>query len=235
MLEGCLKVFIGWDSREIEAYEVTKFSLLRHSSIPLDIIPLKQAELRRQGVYWRPTDLAASTEFSLTRFLTPALAGFKGRALFMDSDFLWRGDVAELLAEAPTEAAVCCVKHDYKPQLGSKKDGALQEPYPRKNWSSLMLFDCAHPTIQSLTLEVVNQAQPSFLHRFAWIDDQQIGGLSAKWNWLEGWHSAAKGDPEPKAVHFTRGGPWMEQWKTVDYGDEWLQERERWRSAEGSS
>ena len=35
-----LKIFIGWDEREQEAYDVCVKSLLKHSSVQLDIQPI---------------------------------------------------------------------------------------------------------------------------------------------------------------------------------------------------
>jgi hypothetical protein len=217
------RVYIGWDKREPEAYEVAKFSLTRRASIPVSVIPIKVDELRTRGLYWRDQDPLASTEFTYSRFLTPALAGFSGWALFCDCDFLWLGDVAGLAEYMRPAKAVYCVQHDYRPTETIKMDGAAQTTYPRKNWSSLMLFNCDHPAVRGLTPEVVNQESGAYLHRMQWVADQDIGGLPVEWNWLEGWNEKpAQG--LPKAVHFTRGGPWFAQWQNVDYGDLWRAE-----------
>jgi hypothetical protein len=176
----------------------------------------------------------ASTEFTYTRFLTPALAGFEGWALFCDSDFLWLGDIAGLVEYTRTPKAVFCVQHDYTPKETVKMDGAVQTAYPRKNWSSLMLFNCDHPSVKQLTPEVVNRETGAYLHRIQWAADDEIGALPVEWNWLEGWNEKpAIGTP--KAVHFTRGGPWFEQWQDVDYGDIWLSEREAMTQAVGDA
>ena len=104
-------------------------------------------------------------------------------------------------------------------------DGAVQTVYPRKNWSSLMLFNCDHPSVRSLTPEVANSQTGAYLHRMQWVADEDIGALPVEWNWLEGWNEKpAHGTP--KAVHFTRGGPWFASWQNVEYGDLWLAERD---------
>jgi hypothetical protein len=121
--------------------------------------------------------------------------------------------------------AVYCVQHDYTPKETTKMDGAVQTSYPRKNWSSLMLFNCDHPAVRALTPEVVNRETGAFLHRMQWVADEDIGSLPVAWNWLEGWNEKpAQGTPN--AVHFTRGGPWFDNWQNVDYGDLWRAERE---------
>ena len=219
------RVFVGWDSREPIAYDVARHSLLKRASIPVEVTPIKVEDLRARGLYTRDRDPLASTEFTYTRFLTPALAGFSGWALFCDCDFLWLGDIAGLAAYTQTQKAVFCVQHDYVPKETTKMDGAAQTVYPRKNWSSLMLFNCDHPAVRRLTPEVVNRESGAYLHRMQWADDADIGALPTEWNWLEGWNGKpASGTP--KAVHFTRGGPWFEAWQNVDYGDLWRAERD---------
>ena len=223
-MQSPFRIFIGWDRREPEAYDVARHSLMRRASIPVSVVPLKLDELRAREYYWRDEDPLASTEFTYTRFLTPALAGFSGWALFCDCDFLWLGDVAGLTQYTKTDKAVYCVQHDYTPKEKTKMDGAVQTSYPRKNWSSLMLLNCAHPSVRKLTVELVNRESGAYLHRMQWAADEEIGELPVEWNWLEGWNEKpAQGTP--KAVHFTRGGPWFPQWQNVDYGDLWLKER----------
>src|SRR4051812_14233044 len=131
------RIFIGWDQREPIAYDVAKYSLERRASIPVEVTPIKLDHLRARHLYSRQNDPLATTEFTYSRFLTPMLAGFSGWALFCDSDFLWLGDIAGLLAYTKTPKAVYCVQHDYRPTETSKMDGMVQTVYPRKNWSSL--------------------------------------------------------------------------------------------------
>lgn len=215
-----LRIFIGWDSREDIAYQVCKRSLEQHASIPLEIVPIKQWDLRERGLYWRPADPLSSTEFSFTRFLTPYLAGYEGWAVFVDCDFLFRKDIAGLLDYRDPTKALYCVQHDYQPKESTKMDGQVQTQYPRKNWSSFMLINCGHEQVRTMTPDIVNTESGLHLHRFNWLTDEMIGSLPVTWNYLEGWHSAAECE-DPIAVHFTRGGPWFEQWNAVEFAAEW--------------
>ncbi|WP_245318995.1 MULTISPECIES: glycosyltransferase [Mesorhizobium] len=224
-MTDAFRVFVGWDSREPIAYDVARHSLLKNASVPVSVIPIKQDELRARELYWREKDPLASTEFTYTRFLTPFLADYTGWALFCDCDFLWLGDVAGLLEYTKSNKAVYCVQHDYTPKATTKMDGVVQTSYPRKNWSSLMLFNCAHPSVKSLTPEVVNRESGAYLHRMQWVADEDLGSLPVEWNWLEGWNEKpALGTP--KAVHYTSGGPWFAEWQNVDYADLWIAERD---------
>jgi hypothetical protein len=223
-LTESFRVFVGWDSRQAEVYEVCRFSLERRASISVEIRPIKLPELRASGLYWRADDPLAATEFTYSRFLTPALAGYSGWALFCDCDFLWLADIAEMVGLRDPAKAVQCVQHDHRPPEAHKMDGKIQSIYPRKNWSSLMLLNCGHPAARALTPEVVNRESGSWLHQMRWAADNLIGSLPASWNWLEGWN-----DPPaarvPKAIHFTRGGPWYDEWRSVTFADLWNAER----------
>lgn len=215
-----LRVYIGWDRREDIAYRVARHSLLEHASIPVDVTPIKLDDLVFRGLYTREPDPLASTEFTYSRFLTPYLAGYQGWALFCDCDFLFFGDVAELVRYADDELALACVKHDFRPKNATKMDGKRQTTYPRKNWSSFMLFNCSHPSTRQLTVERVNRESGAYLHGMRWAADHEIGSIPTTWNWLEGWNEPpARG--RPRAVHFTNGGPWFEEWRDVTYAREW--------------
>ena len=216
--------YIGYDSKEDIAYRVCKQSLSKNSSIELNINSLKLYELVAKNFYTRDVDPLASTEFTYSRFLIPALMNFKGWAVFCDCDFLFFSDVASLFDSINDEKAVYCVKHDYTPKEKHKMDGQQQTIYPRKNWSSFVVFNCAHPSNKKLTIDLVNSETGSFLHQFKWLKDEEIGSLDERWNWLEGWTSQHN-NKNPFAVHYTRGGPWFNEWQDVEFAQEWLDER----------
>ncbi len=214
-----LKVFIGWDSRETDAYNVCVKSLQEHASQELEIVPIVRESLIEIGEYYRPQPEAGSVEFTYTRFLTPYLADYNGWALFIDCDFLFTKDVAELFAMADDEYALMCVKHDYVPKNAVKMDGQKQVSYPRKNWSSCILWNCGHPSNKALTKDIVSEESGAFLHRFQFLKDEEIGELPLEWNWLEGEYD--KPETPPAVIHFTNGGPWFENWQDVDYAELW--------------
>ena len=184
--------------------------------------PLVQKELREAGWYTRPIDPLSSTEFTFTRFLIPELCDYKGWALFMDCDMILLTDIQELFDQADEKYAVMCVHHDYTPREGFKMDGQKQSIYPRKNWSSVMLFNCGHPSNKQINSSVVNNTEITgkYLHRFSWLQDSEIGQLSHEWNWLTDWYKEPE-DGKPKLLHYTEGGPWFENYRDCDYHKEW--------------
>lgn len=226
------KIFVGYDPREDLAYRVCHRSILKRSSVPVKITPIVQSDLRKSGLYWRERGQTESTEFSFSRFLTPYLAGFDGWAMFVDCDFLYLADINELCDLIDDKYAIMCVHHDYTPKETTKMDGAVQTVYPRKNWSSMVLYNCGHPKNKILTPEVVNTQTGAFLHRFQWLEDEEIGSIPFVWNFLEGHNMVVENDPTtfPKAIHYTRGGPWFEAWKHCEFADLWLKEMEEYKN-----
>jgi lipopolysaccharide biosynthesis glycosyltransferase len=217
-------IYVGWDSREDIAYQVCEHSILRRTYRGFtNVAPLKQNELRDRKLYWRETDKLSSTEFTFTRFLVPHLNQYKGWAVFCDCDMVWLTDASDLFLNKDPSKAVYVVKHDYTPPEGTKMDGQLQLPYPRKNWSSFILWNCEHPKNKLLDLETVNNQAGQWLHRFSWLDDEDIGELSLEWNWLVG-HYTAPADGEPKVLHYTEGGPWFENMRDCEYDHIWKKE-----------
>lgn len=217
-------IYVGWDSREDIAYQVCEHSIRRRTKRNgINVIPLKQNELREGKLYWREVDKLGSTEFTITRFLVPHLNEYKDWAVFCDCDMVWRVDPREIFDLVDDRYAVMVVKHEYNVEEGLKMDNQMQLPYPRKNWSSVILWNCAHPKNQILDLETVNTATPKYLHRFEWLDDHEIGELSPEWNWLVGWYNEPR-DGKPKVIHYTEGGPWFEQTRNCDYDLVWKQE-----------
>jgi hypothetical protein len=221
-----LRVFIGYDPKESVAFYTLAHSILRRASIPVSIAPVMQSQLK--ALYWRPRGPTETSEFSLTRFLVPALSGFQGQSIFMDCDMLCRADIAELAAEieGQQDNAVMVCKHDYIPKTERKFLDQRQTRYPRKNWSSVMVFN--NTLCRALTPDYVNSASGLELHRFEWVDDSAIGDLPLEWNWLvdEYAHNAAA-----KIVHYTIGGPYFDQYRNCDYAAEWFAEFESMRFA----
>ena len=184
---------------------------------------LKLDELIAKNLYTRSIDPLASTQFTYSRFLVPKLTNYEGWAVFCDCDFIFLGDVSNLFKNLDENKAVYCVKHDYTPKETTKMDGQTQTVYPRKNWSSMVLWNCEHPKNKILTPELLNEESPKFLHRFSWLDDNEIGSLPLEYNWLVGWYKEPN-DGHPKILHYTEGGPWFDGYRDCEYGDDWKKE-----------
>jgi lipopolysaccharide biosynthesis glycosyltransferase len=212
-----IKVFIGYDPREAVVYHVCSNSLIRHSSSPVAVTPLA---LKNLGGYTE-THKDGSNQFIYSRFLIPHLMGYQGWALYIDGDMLLRSDITELWNMRDESKALLCVHHDYKTRTTDKYLGTKNADYPRKNWSSVVLWNCAHPANKQITPEFVMKATGAQLHRFTWLDDVLVGKLPKVWNWLPDEFGA---NPDAKLLHWTLGAPCFHEYATVPMSDEWHRE-----------
>lgn len=238
-----LDVFIGYDTREEKAYRVAEFTLRDRTDAALHVVPLRHKSLRAAGLFDRPWRTGEngqtydvrdgkpfSTEFAFTRFLVPLLNEHKGWAVFMDCDVMVMADIRELFALADPKYAVMVVKHVHNPDNAKKMDDRIQTRYWRKNWSSVILWNCEHPKNRKLDADTVNQWPGQWLHAFSWLKDSEIGELPKEWNVLVG-HT--KGVRDPKIVHFTDGGPWFDHMQDVPYGGSWIEAYHRMMRSRG--
>ena len=209
-----INLFVGFDPREAVAYHVFCNSLIQNTSVPVQITPLVLSQL--QEFNERHDD--RSNDFVYSRFLTPYLSDFKGWAIFADGDMICQGDLKELIDMADPSKAVMVVKHDYQTKATQKYLGNINENYPRKNWSSVILWNCDHPKHKILTPDFVSKQTGKFLHRFSWLDDQDIGEIPLEWTWLA---SEYRVNREAKLIHFTLGTPCFKDYKNSDMADIW--------------
>jgi lipopolysaccharide biosynthesis glycosyltransferase len=214
------RIFIGYDPEQDIASEVLEYSLEKHTTEPLD---LRRLDAEKLTEFDRPVDPLASTPFTYTRFLVPYLCDYEGIALFMDSDMLALGDISELFHLPMEGLALRVRKHDYNPEETEKMGGRTQTQYPRKNWSSLMLMNCAE--LGAWTKEAAETESGAWLHRFTPIPDEKIGDISEEWNQLD--HIQG----ECKLLHYTSGGPWLKGCEDADHADLWHQYREEYEAA----
>ena len=213
-----ISIFIGYDPREKIAYHALVQSIIENSSEPVSITPIAKNHLG--NIYKRTRSVKESTEFSLTRFLTPCLSGFEGWSIFMDCDMIVTSDIKALWDLKDDQYAVMCVKHDYTPSSERKFLDQIQTAYPKKNWSSVMLFNNAKCT--SLTPEVVQHEDGLFLHQFKWLESEElIGELPHTWNFLVGEEEKLNNGKIPDLIHYTLGGPYFEDYKGCDYEEVW--------------
>jgi lipopolysaccharide biosynthesis glycosyltransferase len=220
MIQQAIPVYIGYDPREAIAYHVCANSIIRNSSRPVALIPVALNLFRG---FYQEQHGDNSNHFVYTRFLVPWLMNFQGRAIFIDGDMIVRGDIAELWDMTQHGAYdVHVVKHDYETKMTEKYMGAVNENYPRKNWSSVIVWNCGNFPNRQLTPEFVSKQPGSYLHRFSWLDDARIGELPAEWNWLPDEYGA---NSDAKLLHYTLGTPCFHEFADTPQGELWHRER----------
>ena len=213
-----IPVYIGYDPREAVAFHTCANSIIRHASQPVAIVPVA---LNLFSDY-KETHTDGSNHFIYTRFLVPHLQEYTGWAIFIDGDMIVRGDITELWELRNPYMDVMVVKHDYKTRMPVKYLGAKNEDYPRKNWSSVILWNCNSFPNRQLTPAFVQHATGSELHRFSWLDDSRIGELPPEWNWLPDEYGINR---DAKLLHYTLGAPCFQEFADTPQGDEWHRER----------
>ena len=217
--QNILNIYIGYDEVEIVAYHTLSQSIIKHASGPIRISPICSKHFRK--FFNRPRDKKQSNDFSFTRFLVPYLNNYDGYAIFMDCDMMLKTDIFEVFNEIDPHSAISVVQHDYTPSDTVKYLNKVQYAYPRKNWSSFVVWNCSHEKNRKLTPNFIESASGLELHRFTWLKDTEIGNLDVSWNWLVGDYINPPEDV--KNVHWTIGGPYFKEYSDVDYSDEWLE------------
>lgn len=213
-----IPVFIGYDPREAIAYHVCANSIIRHASRPVAIIPLALNLFQD----YTETHTDGSNQFIYSRFLVPHLMDYTGWAIFVDGDMIVRDDIVKLWELREQDKDVMVVKHDYKTKMAEKYLGAKNENYPCKNWSSVMLWNCANHPNRRLTPEFIEQSTGAELHRFSWIADERIGELPKEWNWLPDEYGP---NPDAKLLHYTLGTPCFHEFADANQASLWHQEK----------
>ncbi len=219
-MEHLINFVVGFDQRESVAYHVFCQSVIDQSSLPVSFLPLSPA----LQSFYTETHTDGSNQFIYTRFLTPYLMNYNGWAIFADGDMVFLDDPAKLWALRDPTKAVQVVKHDYQTVATQKYLGNKNENYPRKNWSSLVLWNCAHPANRVLTPEFVQGKPGSFLHRFSWLDDADIGEIPQIWNWLAIEYPE---NADAALVHYTLGTPCFKDFSQTAMAEHWFKAHRR--------
>lgn len=211
-----IKLYVGYDPREACVYHTFCQSVIEHASGPVSFIPLHSDMLNHFDGQQDGTNA-----FIYSRYLVPYLEGYEGTAIFCDGDMIVTDDIYELYSWIDPDKALQVVQHEYQTSHPVKFIGTPMEnhnvTYPRKNWSSVMLWNCEHPSNSILTPEVVAEAGPTFLHRFEWLHDSELGGLPREWNHLVGEYEHAPA----KLYHYTLGAPPFYEYRDCDASKEW--------------
>ena len=209
-----MRIFIGHDSRFPQATKVCRKSMQNYNN-NLDIIFLEKDHLKKFNFYGREDIPGESTEFSFTRFYVPMVCNYDGIAMFCDNDFLWKCDPTEMVKYLG-DKAIAVVKHEDMDIKQTKMDGINNKSYPRKNWSSLIIYNCSK--LKHLTKAYLDSAQASELHELKWVEDNEIAEIPRSYNHLVGYY---KKHNRIKAIHYTLGGPWFEEYKNGELSEEW--------------
>lgn len=209
-----IPVFIGYDTRESIAFHVCAQSIIEKASRPISIIPLALNMLNSYNEHHKD----GSNSFIYSRFLVPHLQNYQGWAIYIDGDMIIRDDIAKLFSLRNNNYALMVAKHDYETKFVDKYLGSKNENYPRKNWSSVMLWNCGHDSNKTLTPDYIETATGSMLHRFSHLKDESIGEIPKLWNWLA---EEYEENNLAQLIHYTLGAPCFNDYKDCSMSGLW--------------
>jgi len=215
-----INVVVGFDQKEAIAFHTFTQSVIEKSSLPVTFTPLAVNTLKD----YKEEHTDGSNAFIYSRFLTPYLNDFKGWAIFADGDMICQADIKELWDLRDESKALLVVKHNYKTKASQKYLGNINENYPRKNWSSVVLWNCSHPSHKILTPDFIAKQTGKYLHRFSWLNDNDIGELPIEWNWLAIEYPV---NIKAKLIHFTLGTPCFMSYRNTEMANYWLEANKR--------
>lgn len=239
-------IFVGYDEREHEVFQVCKYTLEKNSTVPIKVHKLHHKPLRDNKMLTREwkiesngqyTDLVDgrpfSTQFTFSRFLLPELwktindPNKSPLVMFVDCDFVYLQDIGEMFKEIENykirhgaRNALYCTQHNYNPNNQVKMDGINQSRYNKKLWAAMMVFDMEHQKNEKVTCEYVNTTSGRELMQLSWVDDlTEIGHIEEKWHFIPD-HSE-RNTNEIAAIHYTEGGPWFPNYRNCKYAHHW--------------
>jgi hypothetical protein len=193
MNETPIRIYCGAARDARLPFEVLAHSIRRHTPHPVEIHAIDN------GSAPLPADPrhAPYTQFSFARFAIPALAGYQGRAVYMDSDMLVFRDFAELW-QLPFDGAKVLI------EIGSR------DQRDRGKHTAVMLLDCARLEWR------VDEIVADLGRRYDYNDLMAVDPLLARGEMLEriptGWNDLDRFDPErTRNLHYTeiRTQPWV--------------------------
>jgi len=140
-----IRVFVGADRSQLLAVKVLEHSIRRHTLRKVEVHPMVDLPVRspQDPLNWQRTG------FSFSRFCIPELAGYQGKALYLDADMLVFEDIASLWdipfdhGDSKTKVIIQAELPEAHQQT-NKKPGA---PAKRVKQCAVMLLDWRSPQL----------------------------------------------------------------------------------------
>ncbi|MEE4678862.1 glycosyltransferase [Pseudomonas alliivorans] len=200
--DDVIRVYVGVDRSQLLAVPVLEYSIKRHTTARVEVIPMLDLPVPE------PKDPrnGQRTGFSFSRFCIPKLAGYEGKAIYMDADMLVFQDIRKLW-KLPFNGAKILIQEEVKfADVTMAKENAPKE---RKKQCAVMLLDCAR-----LDWDVNEIVQGMDDGRYSYdqlmsglciLPEREVGyGVPFEWNSLEHYDSGTC------LIHYTDMGtqPW---------------------------
>ena len=196
-----IRIFVGTTDDQMLSTKVLEYSIRQTASRPVEVAPLHLSGIH----YPMPKDPKnrPRTPFSFQRFLIPELCGFRGKAIYVDSDMLVFDDIAQIF-DLDISA------HD----IFTVKTGAT---FTRRKQFSVMLINCErvkwniHEIVSKLDRGEIDYEELVYEMALAPRIEDRIP---------EGWNHLEKHVPgKTKLLHFTDmpTQPWVSTQNRLDH------------------
>jgi hypothetical protein len=200
-VEAPVRVYVGSQEPQMLAVKVLEHSIRRHASMSVEVFPLHLSGIvfpEPKAVKNRPR-----TPFSFQRFTIPALAGYRGRALYVDSDMQVFRDIREIWT-IPMEGAEVLAARE-------------ADESSRRPQFSVMLLDCER--LAWTPESVVEALDSGRLGYEQLMYEMKLAGsvraaIPAAWNSLERYEEGRTG-----LLHYTDMDrqPWISRANPLGY------------------
>jgi lipopolysaccharide biosynthesis glycosyltransferase len=207
-----IRVYVGVDRSQLLAVPVLEYSIKRHTTAKVEVIPMLDLPVPT------PADPrnGQRTGFSFSRFCIPNMAGYQGKAIYMDADMLVFRDIRELW-EIPFDGAKIVIQQEVKFQdETTQKAGA---PKTRKKQCAVMLLDCARLDWDvARIVRGMDEGQYDYeqlMYEMCILDESEVKyGVPFEWNSLEHW------DANTRLIHYT--DVYTQPWTAVGNANAYL-------------
>jgi hypothetical protein len=189
-----LRIFVGSEYNQQLAVQVLAHTIRKHASVPVRITEMIDLPYR---VPKDPNNRPRTT-FSFYRLMIPELAGFRGKALYIDSDMQVFGDIAELWDVEMGDAKVLCTFQPEPPEAW--KDNSWFHPGRQM---SVMMLDCSRlPWKMDEIVDGLDEGRFDYrqlMFELCLVEPDEIEDrLPPEWNHLEHYEPG-----ESRLVHYT--------------------------------
>jgi hypothetical protein len=201
-----IRVYVGSQEAQMLAVKVLEFSIRKYASLPVEVFPLHHGPVD----FPMPKDVRnrPRTPFSFQRFYIPMLAGYRGRAIYLDSDMQVFKDIRQLWT----------LPFDGADLLAAREAGESG----RRPQFSVMLLNCAelHWSLPKI-VAALDQGQLTYetlMYEMA-VAKQVRAAIDPSWNSLERYEEG-----ETALLHYTDmpTQPWVS--RENKHGDLWVRD-----------
>lgn len=193
-----IRIFCGADRSQRLPFLVLSDSIRRHTTRAVEIAAIDNGDAPDAD----DPRCAPYTEFSFARFAIPALCGYRGRAVYMDSDMLVFRDIGELW-DTPMAGAAIAIER-------GSRSAPEQTAHARNRHAAVMLLDCER--LHWNLADIIGRLGRDYDYNALMAIDPLLAPGEMRELIAAGWNDLDRYDPQhTRNLHYTeiRTQPWV--------------------------